>query len=847
MTQPQTHPTLVVTGGDFDGTSFIVLRSAKEMLLGSSQDCHFQILLGNVEAVHAKVSWGPQGLRLSDALSTAGTYVNGEKIGEDHALTDGDRISLGAPGSKSSCKLVVRIPTDLLGADEELVLLKPETGLQVMPPFEAAQASNLPEPTVALTREQIAAVVAATQLVQPSKVSEAPSAPRVPPIPPPPSGPKPSAPAAPAAAPAAKATAPAPEEPRRPAKPDYETEPPSIAPQGGEGAPPPKPAPRPAPKPAAARPKAKATGRGRLPIYVATALVVGGGLFYVARPYLRSAPAVLSASPARSEPGQTITLSGTGFDATAANNTVQFGDRTAAIASAASDRLAVTIPQDLAIPPGGDVQIVVTTGGKKGKPFAFKVYRAPRVTGLDPDVAMPGQEILIQGQNLDGKPLTVNVGGMAAEIKEAVPASVRVLVPQLPTAQGKAVTVTVQIGPDSAKPAELTVGYLPLVVSVSPDKGEAGEKVVLKGRGFDADAEDNEVYFANQPALILAASETELTVVAPAAVSNDFQVSAQVHVKANGAISSSPVMFTHLRQSASTFPLRFYAAAVLAHPRFAFVSTDLGPAIVLGGGETDVETTAARAVEVAATLNKLAGEAKATHLVFEVRQQPETAVAVQGREPPILQATSEDALAYELPFEPGVKAKRPSVRGLAAYWAALLQDYFSVFVEKQRPVAVLALSPRGRVLSEIYSAAQRVPGAVGVPLSVVRPLTSSMAKALRDLALVLPADKESRLTVAVEGLWRGTMEETAGARTIEILFEQKGGRLGGTLTTSAGKVALKTPMRDVSFQKNEVRFTVDISGSARVFTGNVQGGTLAGTIARGSDKAAGRFSLKYVE
>ena len=110
MTQPQTHPTLVVTGGELDGTSFIVLRSAKEMLLGSSQDCHFQILLGNVEAVHAKVAWGPKGLLLSDALSSAGTFVNGEKIGEEHLLTDGDRISLGPPGSKSSCKLVVRIP-----------------------------------------------------------------------------------------------------------------------------------------------------------------------------------------------------------------------------------------------------------------------------------------------------------------------------------------------------------------------------------------------------------------------------------------------------------------------------------------------------------------------------------------------------------------------------------------------------------------------------------------------------------------------------------------------------------------------------------------------------------------
>ena len=437
---------------------------------------------------------------------------------------------------------------------------------------------------------------------------------------------------------------------------------------------------------------------------------------------------------------------------------------------------------------------------------------------------------------------------MPAEVKEAVPASVRVVVPQLPVAQGKIVPVNVQIGPDSAKPANLTVGYLPLVTEVKPDKGQAGEKVVIKGRGFDADVEDNEVYFGNQPALILSASETELTVVAPAALGTEGAVTAQVHVKANGAISSSPLTYTHQRASATIFVPRFFAAAVLAHPELAFVSTDLGPVLVLGGPENDVKATAARAFEKAAILNALVDEAATKPPVFEVRNQPETSVGVQGKDAPILTVRAEDAAAYELPFEPGVRAKRPSVRGLAAYWAALLQDYFTLFVQKQRPLAVLALSPRGRVLMDIYSAALRVPGATGVPLSALRPMTPTMAKGLRDLALVLPAEKESRVTVAVEGLWTGTMEETTGGpKPIQVRFEQVGGKLGGSLSTSAGKIGMKTPLRDVSFQKNEVRFAVDLSGSARTFTGTVQGGNLTGTIARGSDKAAGRFSLKYVE
>ena len=100
-----------------------------------------------------------------------------------------------------------------------------------------------------------------------------------------------------------------------------------------------------------------------------------------------------------------------------------------------------------------------------------------------------------------------------------------------------------------------------------------------------------------------------------------------------------------------------------------------------------------------------------------------------GRDEVIVSVTAEDSAAYELSFEPGLKGRRPSVRGLATYWAAMLQDYVSLFVLNQRPVAVLALSPRGKVLSELYSAAQRTPGANGVPMRL--PSTSKRRARLR--------------------------------------------------------------------------------------------------------------------
>jgi hypothetical protein len=387
-----------------------------------------------------------------------------------------------------------------------------------------------------------------------------------------------------------------------------------------------------------------------------------------------------------------------------------------------------------------------------------------------------------------------------------------------------------------------------LLADLRPDRGRAGEKVVIKGRGFDPEATDNEVYFDKQPALILAATETELTVIAPPAVAPGAQVTSQVRVKANGAVSSSPAPFLHQRPSASTFVPHFFAAAVLGYPYLAFVSTDLGPVLLLGGYEGEVTATAARALHVAAALNALVDEAPSKAPTFEVQDKPETAITVAGGPGSIVSVTAEDAAAYELPLEPGVKNRRPSVRGLAAYWAALLQDYFNVFLLKQRPVNVLALSPRGHVLADIHANAQRTPGAVGVPSAHVVPTSPALAKALREVALLVPAEKEAQVNVAVEGRWEGSVEETGvGQKAIQVRLQSAAGKLQGTLSARSGKIEANAPLRDVTYQRGQLRFTVDFQGGATTFLGTVQGGSITGTIQRTTDKASGRFSLRYVE
>ena len=103
-------PTLVMTGGPLDGTAYPLKLAGRQAVIGSSTDADVQIVLGNVEALHAWVGFEAGFLVISDAGSATGTFVNGEKIEGAQPLRDGDRICLGPPGARGSAKLLVRVP-----------------------------------------------------------------------------------------------------------------------------------------------------------------------------------------------------------------------------------------------------------------------------------------------------------------------------------------------------------------------------------------------------------------------------------------------------------------------------------------------------------------------------------------------------------------------------------------------------------------------------------------------------------------------------------------------------------------------------------------------------------------
>src|SRR5262249_22669307 len=284
------------------------------------------------------------------------------------------------------------------------------------------------------------------------------------------------------------------------------------------------------------------------------------------------------------------------FDTTAANNTVHIGEQVAAVASATDTQLAVTVPANLA---PSEVQVVVETRGKKSNPEPLKIYIAPRASSIQPDVAPPGAEAGVKGEHRDGKPLNVTVGGLPAEVKSAEQDSLQIVVPEVPVAEGKSVPVSVQVGADTSKPVSLLIGRLPLVAELQPSRASLGDKVVIKGRGFDTAAGGNSVTFGGQHALVLSATPTEIAAAVPNTAAAGGQVRVAVVVPTRGA-ASRPAAFVVVRASAATFLPRFFAIPAPEHPDVAFVSTELGPVLVLAGRG---EALAQRAFDAAAALN----------------------------------------------------------------------------------------------------------------------------------------------------------------------------------------------------------------------------------------------------
>ncbi|MFB7215581.1 polymorphic toxin-type HINT domain-containing protein [Streptomyces sp. NPDC056255] len=149
--------------------------------------------------------------------------------------------------------------------------------------------------------------------------------------------------------------------------------------------------------------------------------------------FASSTLSVLSVVPLRAAAGAKITLSGTGFSTTAANNAVSFGGKPAVVTSATATRLTATVPTGAV-----DGKVSVTAGGSSAQSSeSFALARSgPVVSKMEPASGAPGTQVVLSGSGF-ASAATDNVvrfnGGTLGELVGATATSVTVKVPERAT------------------------------------------------------------------------------------------------------------------------------------------------------------------------------------------------------------------------------------------------------------------------------------------------------------------------------------------------------------------------------------------------------------------------------
>lgn len=571
-------------------------------------------------------------------------------------------------------------------------------------------------------------------------------------------------------------------------------------------------------------------------------LVPVGGLLLVLlglvamRIVLGRAPVLQSVQPAAGEPGQVIALSGQYFAEDAAKNTVRFGEATAQVMGGNATGLTVTVPEVPEAASGQEVKVVVQTRGGRSKPLGFKLTRTPKVAALEPEAALPGETVTLRGQSLGGA-VTVMVGGAAARVVEAKGDVIRFQVPNLPATPARTEPVIVQVGDRVSSAVDLLIGKLPVILDVVPPRGDAGDRVGLRGKGFAAAPEGNKVTFAGAIALVLSASAAELQVAVPLAPAGATE--AEIVVEASGRTTTNRALFTYTSPSAVSFRPRFVATDAGSTRAQAFVSSQLGPLLVLSSKDA-AKSVQDRAVAVAGALNA-AFDASVSG--FEAKGD---GVAAAGRPEVLWKATPEDAAGYAAPPGVSVRNSAPTPAALAAHWAALLSDYAALFVQGQRPVRMLAASPRGRAFVDLQSELGWRPGATVTP-GRAGALSPSLLGRLAEMAFGLGKETAATVGAALEGTWEGELAETSGLRKpVTVRIRQASGKLAGTLLTG-GRVSLEQPLQAVTVQGATVTFTVRTGAAVRFFVGQLDASGITGSVHTGTATGpeAGTFTLKY--
>lgn len=186
-----------------------------------------------------------------------------------------------------------------------------------------------------------------------------------------------------------------------------------------------------------------------------------------------AAVSILQFTPASGPTGTSVTLLGTGFSTTAAQNTVKFNGITATISGTpTANKIVAVVP---AAATTGPISITTPTGSAtSAAPFTITASQVPTIATFTPDTGTAGTAVTITGTNFDTGPgaSKVTFNGRFATVTSATATSLGAVVP-VNVSSGK-ISVATQYG----QATSTTDFYVPPVGYAATDIGVTGRYVV---------------------------------------------------------------------------------------------------------------------------------------------------------------------------------------------------------------------------------------------------------------------------------------------------------------------------------------------------------------------------------
>lgn len=231
-------------------------------------------------------------------------------------------------------------------------------------------------------------------------------------------------------------------------------------------------------------------------------------------------PTISGFSPASGPVGATVTITGTNFSTTPANNTVKFNATTAVVTASTATSITTTVPAGATTG-----KIAVTVGGNTATSatnFTVTAGAIPTITSFTPTSGDVGTTVTITGTNFSTTPANNTVkffDGIDSYIVSAVvtastTTSITATVPS-GASTGRIKVTTAGGSVTSASNFTVTCGPVPTITSFSPGTGTVSTIVIITGTNFSTTAANNIVDFDGYNAVVTASTTTSITTSVP--------------------------------------------------------------------------------------------------------------------------------------------------------------------------------------------------------------------------------------------------------------------------------------------------------------------------------------------